>query len=76
MTIDPNSWTQEEVEALTGRSIRFHRGNTGRIVEAIGMMHDDKVFAFAVKVTPDGGQSIILNKADAQSGDWAFDVLD
>jgi|ERR1700730_5004534 hypothetical protein len=74
--LQPGSWTAAEVDALEGRRIRFHNGNTGTIRAAAGLAGENNTsYAWAVEVTPDSGQTILITRGDVERGAWAFTPL-
>jgi hypothetical protein len=69
------SWTEDEVDGLDGKRVRFKRGGEATL-KAAGMVDKNGVvFMFTVKATTEDGFSIVLSKGDAASGDWAFEVI-
>jgi hypothetical protein len=73
--LQPSSWIEAEVDAIEGRRLRFHDGRTGTVKNAVSFGTDNKIHSYGVEVTPDGGQTILLCKDDAERGDWAFTIL-
>jgi hypothetical protein len=79
--LQPGSWTSDEVDALVGRRVRFKNSGAsgsgeGTVRDAVALDDKDGVtYQYAVDMTPDGAITILLNKGDAERGQWAFDVL-
>jgi hypothetical protein len=74
VNLRPGSWTDAEVEAMIGCRVRFQDGHMGYVKNAAALVHDNEIYMYAVEVTPNGGQTIILSKGDGEKGDWAFTV--
>jgi hypothetical protein len=74
--LQPGSWTEAEADAMEGRRVLFSNGGLGTVEAAVGLTAGKYVFSYVVQVLQDGStKPILLSKADAATGETAFELV-